>query len=153
MSSASYEERLTPPIAWWLVGAGFVATVWWIFVIATPQWLAWLAAAIALSLVVGLLGHYGSARLVVTDGELRAGRAHIPLALCGVVEPLDRDQARRAGGVEADARAYFLLRPYIATAVRVMIDDPQDPAPYWLLSTRRPERLAAAVRTGRGVGR
>ncbi|MGH3477263.1 MAG: DUF3093 domain-containing protein [Nocardioidaceae bacterium] len=153
MSSASYEERLTPPIAWWLVGAGFVATVWWIFVIATPQWLAWLAAAVALGMVVGLLGRYGSARLAVTDGELRAGRAHIPLALCGAVEPLDRDQTRRAGGTEADARAYFLLRPYIATAVRVTIDDPQDPVPYWLLSTRRPERLAAAVRTGRGVGR
>ena len=153
MSQASYEERLTPPIAWWLVGAGFVTTVWWIFVIATPQWLAWLAAAVAFALVVGLLGHYGSARLAVADGELRAGRAHVPLTLCGAVEPLDRDQTRRAGGAEADARAYLLLRPYIATAVRVPIDDPQDPVPYWLLSTRQPERLAAAVRAGRGVGR
>jgi hypothetical protein len=152
VSEVSYEERLAAPVAWWLVGAGFVVTVWWIFVLATPQWLAWLTAAVALALVVGLVGHYGSARLAVADGELRAGRAHIPLALCGAVEPLDRDQTRRAGGAEADARAYLLLRPYIATAVRVTIDDPHDPVPYWLLSTRQPERLAAAVRAGRGGG-
>lgn len=152
MEEASYEERLAAPIAWWLVGIGFAATVWWIFIIATPPWLAWLAAAVTLATVVGLVGHYGSARLAVADGELRAGRAHIPLALCGAVEPLDQEQTRRAGGAEVDARAYLLLRPYIATAVRVTIDDPHDPVPYWLLSTRRPERLAAAVRAGRSCG-
>lgn len=152
MDEASYEERLTAPLAWWLVGAGFVVTVWWIFVLATPLWLAWTAATVALALVVGLLGYYGSARLAVADGVLWAGRAHIPLTLCGVAEPLDREQTRRAGGAEADARAYLLLRPYISTAVRVPIDDPKDPVPYWLISSRQPERLAAAVRAGRTVG-
>ena len=152
MREASYEERLTAPLAWWLVGVGFVVVVWWIFVLATPQWLAWTAAAVALALVAGLVGHYGSARLAVVDGVLRAGRAHIPLALCGAAEPLDREQTRRAGGAEADARAYLLLRPYIPTAVRVTIDDPKDPVPYWLLSSRQPERLAAAVRAGRSGG-
>jgi Protein of unknown function (DUF3093) len=145
----SYEERLHAPVSWWVVGAGFVATVWWIFVLATPQWVAGLAAGVALAAVAALLGGYGSARLAVRGGELRAGRAHIPLVLCGPVEPLDAEQARRAGGADADARAYLLLRPYIATAVRVGIDDPKDPVPYWLVSTRHPERLAAAVRAGR----
>jgi len=149
VKSASYEERLHAPLAWWLIGLAFVVAVWWIFVLATPQWLAWLAAAIALTLVAGLVGHYGAARVAVADGQLRAGRAHIPLELCGAVEVLDPDLTRRAGGAEADARAYLLLRPYIATAVRVTINDAHDPVPYWLLSSRRPERLAAAVRAGR----
>jgi hypothetical protein len=145
----SYEERLHTPVSWWVVAAGFVATVWWIFVLATPQWVAWLAAGVALAAVAALLGGYGAVRLAVRDGELRAGRAHIPLALCGPVEPLDAEQARRVGGADADARAYLLLRPYVATAVRVGIDDPKDPVPYWLVSTRHPDRLAAAVRAGR----
>jgi hypothetical protein len=144
-----YEERLVAPVGWWLVGAGFVVTVWWIFVLATPGWLAWLAGAVSLAAVGSLIGWYGAVRLAVRDGELRAGRAHIDLELCGEVEALDADRARLAGGAEADARAYLLLRPYIATAVRVAIDDPHDPVPYWLLSTRHPERLAAAVRDGR----
>jgi hypothetical protein len=151
VSDASYEERLAAPLAWWLAGLGFVVIVWWIFLVATPLWLAWTVAIVALALVTGLLGHYSSARLAVASGELRAGRAHIPLALCGAVEPLDREQTRDAGGAGADARAYLVLRPYISTAVRVPIDDPLDPVPYWLLSTRHPERLAAAVRAGRPV--
>ncbi len=48
-------------------------------------------------------------------------------------------------GPEADARAYLLLRPYLKRAVRVEITDPADPAPYWLVSSRRPEELARAV--------
>ena len=29
--------------------------------------------------------------------------------------------------------------------MKVQITDPADPAPYWLISTRHPERLAGAV--------
>jgi hypothetical protein len=47
--------------------------------------------------------------------------------------------------VEADARAYLLLRPYLKRAVRIEITDPADPAPYWLLSTRRPDQLAGVL--------
>jgi hypothetical protein len=35
--------------------------------------------------------------------------------------------------------------------VRVPILDPADPAPYWVLSTRHPERLAAALEEARAV--
>jgi hypothetical protein len=48
--------------------------------------------------------------------------------------------------VEADARAHLVLRPYIKTAVEITLDDPDDPVPYWLVSTRRPQQLAAALR-------
>lgn len=56
---------------------------------------------------------------------------------------------RLAAGRDANARAYLLLRPYIATGVRITIDDPTDPAPYWLLSSRRATELAAALSAGR----
>ena len=36
-------------------------------------------------------------------------------------------------GVDADARAYLLLRPYLKRAVQVDLADPADPTPYWLL--------------------
>ena len=48
-------------------------------------------------------------------------------------------------GPEADARAFLLLRPYLKRAVRVEITDPADPAPYWLVSSRRPDELAGAL--------
>jgi hypothetical protein len=56
---------------------------------------------------------------------------------------------RAARGPELDARAYLCLRGWIAGGVRVPVLDPQDPAPYWLVSSRRPGELAEAVRRGR----
>ena len=55
------------------------------------------------------------------------------------------EQTRRVAGREADVRAFLLLRPYLKRAVKVETTDPADPAPYWLLSSRRPDDLAAAV--------
>lgn len=107
-------------------------------------------AVLAITLVVaavvggGLLS-YGAARIEVTDDELVAGRAHIARKHLGKATPLDAEQAHRAAGVEADARAFLVLRPYLKRAVRVEITDPQDPAPYWLISTRHPKRLARAL--------
>ena len=79
------------------------------------------------------------------DGVLQAGRARIEAGYLGAVESLDPEATRRAAGVEADARAYLLLRPYLKRAVKVAITDPADPAPYWLVSTRHPDELAQAL--------
>ena len=84
------------------------------------------------------------------DGTtFRAGRAHIPLELVGPATPLDADGLRRQAGVDADARAYLLLRPYLKRGVRVDIADPADPTPYWLVSSRRPAALVSALEAGR----
>jgi len=52
-------------------------------------------------------------------------------------------------GPELDARAYLCLRGWIAAGVRVPVLDPRDPAPYWLVSSRRPAELAEALRLAR----
>lgn len=124
----------------------FLATLWLAFVVATPAWIAWSATAVLVAITCGMFLLIGAARIEVGGGELRAGRAHVPLRFVGEPEPLDAAATRRAAGVEADARAYLLLRPYLKRAVRVPITDPADPTPYWLLSTRRPGAVADAIR-------
>jgi Protein of unknown function (DUF3093) len=42
-----------------------------------------------------------------------------------------------------------VIRGWVHSVVRVPITDPADPAPYWLLSTRRPTELAAAINGSR----
>ncbi|WP_109506256.1 DUF3093 domain-containing protein [Nocardioides speluncae] len=143
----SYAERLTVPLRWWAQATMLLASLWLAFVVALPAAAAWTIAAIAAALVAGCLLWYGGARITITDGELRAGRAHIPTRLVGGADPLDAEATRRIAGVEADARAYLLLRPYLKRAVKVEIADPADPTPYWLLSTRHPDRLANALAT------
>ena len=143
--AAEYRERLGVPLRWWVQGTMLVASLWLALVVAVPGPVAWVVTALALALLALLLLSFGGARVIVAAGELRAGRAHIGAEHLGGARPLDPEQTRRAAGVEADARAFLVLRPYLKQAVRVEITDRDDPAPYWLLSSRRPDELAAAV--------
>jgi hypothetical protein len=103
------------------------------------------------ALAVVVLVSYGAARVSVHDQTFRAGRAQIPVGLLGAAVPLDAAGSRRLAGVDADARAYLLLRPYVKRSVQVPVEDPADPAPYWLVSTRHPDRLVAALAAATSV--
>ena len=144
-----YAERLTVPLRWWAQGTMLVASLWLAVLAATPEVVAWSITACALAVMVALLVGYGSPLVSVDRDTFRAGRAHIPLDLVGEVTALDAHGVRRQAGVDADARAYLLLRPYLKRGVRVDIADPQDPTPYWLVSCRRPEALVSALEAGR----
>ena len=41
-----------------------------------------------------------------------------------------------------------LVRPYVRRGVLVRVTDPDDPTPYWLVSSRHPRTLAAALAAG-----
>jgi hypothetical protein len=43
-------------------------------------------------------------------------------------------------------------RPWIKGAVQVHLDDPSDPTPYWVVSSRRPATLASALLAARAAG-
>lgn len=144
-----YAERLTVPLRWWVQGTMFVASLWLAVLAATPEAVAWSVTALAMAVLVALFVGYGRPRVSVDGTTFRAGRAHIPLELVGPATALDADGVRRQAGVDADARAYLLLRPYLKRGVRVDIADPADPTPYWLVSSRRPEALVSALEAGR----
>jgi hypothetical protein len=143
--SASYSERLGVPLRWWVQGTMLIATFWLAFVVSTPALVAWSATAVLLAIMVVVLWSYGSPRVEVCDGWLRAGRARIAGEFLGAAEPLDAAETRRVAGRDADVRAYLLLRPYLKRSVKVAVHDRRDPTPYWLISTRDPLALAAAI--------
>ena len=145
LTPVKYDERLSVPLRWWVQGTMLVASLWLAMVVALPTLAAWTISAVAMAgLSLGLLT-YGAARVTVEGGFLRAGRARIAGFHLGASSALDAEATRRIAGVEADARAYLLLRPYLKRAVQVEITDPADPAPYWLISTRHPDALVRAL--------
>ncbi|MPZ61484.1 MAG: DUF3093 family protein [Propionibacteriales bacterium] len=150
-TSTGFRERLSVPVRWWALTALFVGSLWLAFVVSTPPEVSWPSTAILVVAGVALLTSYGSAVVEVDAGVLVAGRARLDWAHCGPAVPLDEEAARRLRGVDADPRAYLLLRPYIRTAVRVDVNDPEDPTPYWMISSRHPGRLAAAINAARRV--
>jgi hypothetical protein len=149
-TSVTYLERLWPGPLGWLFVAGFAAAG---FIVLLP--VAALAAAVgaAVLAVVGVVGAAVTATVVtVRDGELRVGRAHIPVGLLGEAVVLDRRGVHAALGPGSDARAFACVRTWIPTAVTIAVVDPSDPTPTWLISTRRPEALVAAVRAAGTAG-
>ncbi|WP_432507678.1 DUF3093 domain-containing protein [Kineococcus arenarius] len=139
---------------------------WWP---AATTWLSWLPAVAGGALIAlpvlggrgalagGLLGAALavavlwslSSTVEVAGGQLRAGRARLPLRVVREVEVITPAQRRAALGPQLDARAHLAIRSWVPGAVRVHLDDPADPTPYWVVSTRHPQQLADAIARGR----
>ncbi|HET9649331.1 MAG TPA: DUF3093 domain-containing protein [Microlunatus sp.] len=140
-----FRERLTPPPLWWVIAAIVALT----FPVAVLFYLgpAWALGTLVVAAALVLIVLWGWAAIRIRfDGEwLRVGRAQIELRYLSGARALDAERTRARCGVDADARAYLVLRPYVATAVEITLDDPDDPVPYWLISTRRPRALAAVL--------
>lgn len=81
----------------------------------------------------------------VTAEHLAAGRATLPLAFAGEAKGFEGDEATLERGQNLDARAWLLIRGWISPVVTVRVTDPNDPTPYWLVSTRRPAELVRAL--------
>jgi len=148
-----YRERLRAPLSWWLLGL-VVIVILGAELAAGFGWLA--AAAIYAVLVAGwsaMLISWGRPRVEVADGELVAGGARLALAAAGEVSALDRAQTRAISGPRADPAAFSLIRPYLREAVYVEVTDPAAGTPYWVVGTRRPAELAAAINSARPAAR
>jgi hypothetical protein len=145
----TYDERLTVPLWWWPVGVG----VTMLLGAEAHAGFGWLAAVLVdgplLVLVGSALYAVGRTRIRVDGAALRPGRVALALSRVDGVRILDVDARRHRMGTGADVRAVLVTRPWITTAVEVELttdDGPDgDPAPYWLVSTRHPQELAAAV--------
>jgi hypothetical protein len=144
----SYRERLTP------TGFGWFASV----AVGSSLGLVVLPLAGTPGFVVGALIGAGigiaimaltSALVQVSPDALQAGRARIGLAQVGAVEVLDRARMAELRGRGIDPRAYHCQRGWLPAGVKVDIHDSADPTPYWLISSRRPDALAGALRTSR----
>lgn len=112
-----------------------------------------LLIGVGVGLAVVALLVAGSPVVEVRDGELRAGRAHIDVGFLGVPEVHTGDRARHARGAGLDPRGWHLIRGGIDGLVVVPVTDPDDPTPAWVISSRTPDRLAAAVRRAQALRR
>jgi hypothetical protein len=104
-------------------------------------------------LALGVVAGLSRGRVQVRDGVLHVPGARVSLDEVCDVTPLDKQATQRLRGPRADPFAYTATRPWLSRSVRVGLDDPADDTPYWVVGTRRPDALAAALRPGRRVPR
>ena len=113
-------------------------------------WRSWLPYVVLPALTVAGLWWLGRIRVAVVDGVLHVDDARIPLTFVADAVPLDPGGKREILGPSAHPLAFVVQRPWVPGVVQVVLDDPADPTPYWVVSTRRTERLAAALLAARG---
>ncbi|HEY1532127.1 MAG TPA: DUF3093 domain-containing protein [Galbitalea sp.] len=82
----------------------------------------------------------------VTDTALLAGRARLPIPNVGTATGYSGNDATAQRGPKLDARAWLVIRGWVKPVVRVDVLDETDPTPYWLVSTRHPNDLIAALK-------
>ncbi|MFD6053108.1 DUF3093 domain-containing protein [Agromyces sp. NPDC060279] len=142
-----YREKLWPTPWIYIVSLLLVPSS--ILVLAPVSMPAGIVTGIVLYLaVVGALSLTAPV-VEVLDGRLRAGRAEIELAHTGEAVAAEDAAARAERGTGLDARAFLVIRGWVQPVVRIPITDPADPTPYWLVSSRRPKELAAAINGSR----
>jgi hypothetical protein len=145
----AYRERLLVPVSYWLLAVPAVITLGAQAYFFVDGFIPPLVIAALFALVAVFLVNWSSATIEVTGTALQAGGETLALSGAGEVIPLDEKQAMALRGPQADPAAQILLRPYLRRAVYVAVDSPGAVAPYWLVATRHPEELAAAIEAAR----
>jgi hypothetical protein len=144
-----FHERLY--LTWWhwlmpLVAAGILSAE---VDMGYPGIRAWLPYIITIGLCLLLLWRFSAAKVDVRDGELWVGQAHLPLEFVGEVQIVPPAAKRKVLGPAFDPAAFALTRSWIGPMVWLEVRDENDPTPYWLISSRKPEKLVTALTEGR----
>lgn len=139
------------PWWWWLVGLGvsaLLATEVNMGVRALPDWLPYaMSAAAAVGVLLWLSRTEVQVSAAGAEVELRAGPAHLPASAVRRSAEIPRTAKSAALGRQLDPAAYVVHRTWVGSMALVVLDDPDDPTPYWLVSCRHPDRLLAALRS------
>lgn len=161
----AYSERLY--VAWWiwllpLSGAALLAASVHRGYPALPSWLPY-AIMLPIAVFIALAMSRSTIRVIPQrdsagaqsdpeaastesgEAELWVGQAHLPVRYIGSVEVIGKDAKRLTMGPRLDPAAYIVHRGSIGPLLRVELTDPDDDTPYWLFSTRKPEKLARAL--------
>lgn len=145
-----HSEKLWVPLWWWPAGLAVGALLAAEVHMGAPGLRAWLPYVLLLPFPIWAL--YWLSRMTVEVsrdgsgvGELRVGQAHLPLDVIATAAVVPATAKSAALGRQLDPLAFVQHRTWVKQMVLIVLDDPDDPTPYWLVSTQRPEDLVAAL--------
>ncbi len=139
-----FRERLWPSVGQWVFVLVMTSSLGIAYGRAYGNDLG-LMVGIAATILLGIGIVVNTPLIQIDELNFRVGRARLPLQFVGKIQKLDDQQSRRARSTDANSNAHFQLRGGIKNTVIVEVTDPQDPHPYWQVSTRKPDELIAAL--------
>ena len=137
-SGERYAERMRLPVAGWLAVIVVAVIAGALSNLGDMRW--WRVAASVVIMLVPVVGAWWLGRLpvrVVDEGGevwLHVDDARLPLSAVAEVEVLEPVAYSDALGVAQHPLAFVVQRPWISRGLRIVLDDPEDPTPYWVVS-------------------
>lgn len=139
------------PWWWWPIGLGLSAVLAFEITMGIRTLPPWLPYLVCGAVAVGVLLWLSRVEVRVVgngaDAELWAGEAHLPAEVVTRAAAVPRSAKSAALGRQLDPAAFVLHRNWVGPMALVVLDDPDDPTPYWLVSCRNPEKVLAALRS------
>ncbi len=140
----NFREVLRPPI-WVLAFIYFL-----LLSVVLSIWAAFDNRATLITLAISTLTLIWIAfamRTVITfDGQLlRIDKAKIEIKYLGKVTLLDKSAMRLLRTRDADPAAFLAIKFWEPTGLRIDLNDPRDRTPYWLITSKRGEEIAALL--------
>lgn len=139
-----FQEVIRPPL--WLLA--FIYFMFLSLVIAI--WAALgnfsaLLAFIILTLALAFIALSAKGEVRVENDELKIGKAHLAIKFIDEVQLLDKDQMRLLRTRDADPAAFLAIKFWVATGVKITLNDERDPTPYWLISCKKNKELKSTL--------
>ena len=144
----TFRERLLPGPVWWLVVAGLVAMVAIAYGAALGSSIGMIVAA-TLGVPAGIGLWFASPVLAVDAYGLHCAHATLPSNLIGahrLIRGRELDAARRGHDPQVPTSSYVVMPSWAPkSAVVLEVEDPDDPHRAWIVASRRPVDLQAAL--------
>lgn len=138
-----YQERVLPNLGTFIAVSTLIPAV----VLVSEPFDFRIGAVIGSALVVAIWSAlYLLAPVIrVRKTSFSVGRASIPRNLLGKIDQITKDRIFHERGPNLDPAAFKVFQGTVKTALKIAIKDPNDPTPYWIISTRKPAQLATVL--------
>ena len=144
-----YSERQWVPAWWWIIGIAFAVLLgaqmgnnrgfWWFAItfVLVAAVIVWFLLHLSSTVVKVEKDSDGTRWLVVGDANLPDNVVKRSLAV-------PKSAKQNALGRQLDPAAYLIHHAWVKELALFVLDDPEDPTPYWLVSSKNPEKLLRA---------
>ncbi|MBC3178894.1 DUF3093 domain-containing protein [Corynebacterium lujinxingii] len=148
-----YTERQWVPWYWWAAVAGLTVllagemalnrNMWWFFgaLIVVGALAAWFLVWLSRNTVTVEQDPDGTRWLLTSD-------ANLPNTVVDRAMVVPASARQNALGRQLDPAAFLVTRSWVPEHVLLVLDDPEDPTPYWLISAKNPEAVLDAFVPG-----
>jgi Protein of unknown function (DUF3093) len=160
-AGGEYRERLRTPWWWYPIGIVVGVLLGAEFDFVMPPSLVGLPVVVSVLIAIVVVWRLSSSTVRVRGGRVVIGTRSLPVADIERTFGLRATELRRLVGRHGDPLAFVFIRPWIGPGVQLVLAKPAGepkphnplPEPYWVLSSRHPDRFLAAIEAARAVAR